>query len=215
MYEEKQERGKGTREGRRGGEAGGKSARPQGYEAITKLQKLTIKPDRHTGATIKLAGRPADRRIFLAFTTNHVATRRTSSGIRVSLPSREYGPRGWILLVERNCTAILHRHSKCRCKTSALLPSLPPSVPRPPPRSRLPVRISSHHSSCLPGNPFALREYESVRRNDEGIRIKSYFLRCFAIRRLKCRKTAGAERLSNDGEIVHPASPDLSEIVRQ
>lgn len=87
-------------EGRGEGEGGrGKSARPQGREAITKLQKLTIKPDRHTGATIKLV--PADRRIFLAFTTNHVATRRTSSGIRVSLPSREYGPRGWILPAER------------------------------------------------------------------------------------------------------------------
>lgn len=85
------------REGRRGGEARGKSARPQGYEAITKLQKLTIKPDRHTGATIKLAGRPADRRIFLAFTTNHVATRRTYTRFpplaRVR-PARVDSPRG-------------------------------------------------------------------------------------------------------------------------
>lgn len=32
-------------------EAKGKApVRPQGHEAITKLQKLTIKPDRHTGA---------------------------------------------------------------------------------------------------------------------------------------------------------------------
>lgn len=68
-------KGGGGGEGREGRE--GKSARPQGHEAITKLQKLTIKPGRHTGATIKLAGRPANRRIFLAFTTNHVATLRT------------------------------------------------------------------------------------------------------------------------------------------
>lgn len=146
------------------GEERGKSACPQGYEAITKLQKLTIKPDRHTGATIKLAGRPADRRIFLAFTTNHVATWRTENVERYtrSLPSRECNPRGWILPAQRkeNCTAILQRHSKCRCKTSTLLPS---SSPLPPPPSS-PASFSSpyphfflHHSSYLPGNPFALR----------------------------------------------------------
>lgn len=86
---------------RGGGEGRGKSARLWGREAITKLQKLTIKPDRHTGSTIKLAGRPADRRIFLAFTTNHVATRRTSSDIYAFPSPRAYGPRGWILPAER------------------------------------------------------------------------------------------------------------------
>lgn len=79
--QQKEKKTKGEEGGAGGGGEGrevrGKSARPQGHEAITKLQKLTIKPDRHTGATIKLAGRPADRRIFLAFTTNHVAMRRT------------------------------------------------------------------------------------------------------------------------------------------
>lgn len=212
MHGEQQRKERGDRrgEGRREDAGGrGKSARPQGREAITKLQKLTIKPDRHTGATIKLVRRPADRRIFLVFTTNHVAARRTSSSIRVSLPSREcMGRAGGFSPRKENCTAILHRHSKCRCKTSALLPS---SLPHLPPRSRLPIRISSHHSSCFPGNPFAVREYESVRRNDEGIRIKSYFPRCFAIRRLKYHKTAGAERLSKDWwDFTSAASADLS-----
>lgn len=120
----------------RGGEGRGergKSACPQGHEAITKLQKLTIKPDRHTGATIKLAGRPADRRIFLAFTTNHTATRRTSSGIYAFLSPRASTARaGGFFPRKENCTAILHRRSKCRCKTSALfafLPIIPPASP--------------------------------------------------------------------------------------
>lgn len=177
------------------------------------MQKLTIKPDRHTNATIKLVGQPADRRIFLAFTTNHVATRRTSSERYTRFPplarvrpARVDSPRGK-KIARRFCTAA----SKCRCKTSTLLPSLLSFSPR----SHLPIRISSHHSSCFPDNPFALREYESVRRNDEGIRIKSYFPRCFAIKRLKYHKTAGAERVSKDSGILHPASSDLSQIVRQ
>ncbi|KAL2724276.1 hypothetical protein V1478_008789 [Vespula squamosa] len=52
----------------------GRRTMPMGHKAITKLQKLTIKPGWHTDAAIKPAGLPANRRIFLAFTTNHVAT---------------------------------------------------------------------------------------------------------------------------------------------
>lgn len=126
---------------------------PQGFEAITKLQKLSIKPDRHTGATIKLAGRPANRRIFLAFTSNHVATRGCSrciySRVRVS-PTRG-----------KNCTAILQRHSKCRCKTST--PVRLPRAPLPPyPHFFSPFLLLPRRNSFVP------REYESVSWNDEG-----------------------------------------------
>jgi len=86
--ERERKRGEGREERRREKRS---SAGPRGNY---KIAKINHKPDWHTGATIKLVGRPADRRIFLAFTTNHVATRRTSSGIRASLPSREYNPRG-------------------------------------------------------------------------------------------------------------------------
>ncbi|KAL2732716.1 hypothetical protein V1477_014957 [Vespula maculifrons] len=58
----------------------GRRTMPMGHKAITKLQKLTIKPGWHTDAAIKPAGLPANRRIFLAFTTNHVATENVRKG---------------------------------------------------------------------------------------------------------------------------------------
>lgn len=123
-------------------------------------------------------------------------------------PARVDSPRGK-KIARRFCTAIRNAAVKrLPFFHLSLLSSLAP-------RAHLPIRISSHHSSCLPGNPFAQREYESVRRNDEGIRIKSYFPRCFAIKRLKYHKTAGVERLFKDNGILHLAPSDLSEIVRQ
>lgn len=146
---------------RRDGEEGeGREKRSfaQGCEAITKLQKLTIKPDRHTGATIKL--KPDGRPIGAYFWRLRPITwpcRRTPCiyfRVRVS-PAR-----GWILPRKENCTAILQRHSKCRCKTSA-----PARHSAPPPVSPYPHFFSPF---LLPGNSFAPRKYESVSWNDEG-----------------------------------------------
>lgn len=50
--------------------------------------------------------------------------------------------RGWILPRKENCTAILQRHSKCRCKTSA-----PP--PRRPARAFLPIILSASPTTLL------------------------------------------------------------------
>ncbi|KYN41041.1 hypothetical protein ALC56_04189, partial [Trachymyrmex septentrionalis] len=105
----------------------------------------------------------------------------------------------------RFCTAIRNAAVK-RLPFSHLLQPYPP-VPG--------LVLSSPYphffpSFLLPPRPtLLLREYESVRRNDERIRIKSYFPRCFAIRRLKYRKTASAERLSEATSLLqfHPSFP--------
>lgn len=189
---------------------------PRGNYKIAKINHKTRPAYRHYHKASRTTGRSAH--IFGVYDQSRGHAENVERYIRVSLPSRASTARaGGFSPRKENCTAILHRHSKCRCKTSALLPS-PPSLSsllHLSPRSHLPICISSHHSSCFPGNPFALREYESVRRNDEGIRIKSYFPRCFAIKRLKYHKTADAERLSQDSGILHPALSDLPEIVRQ
>lgn len=75
----------------------------------------------HTGVTIKLARRLANRRIFLAFTTNHVAALRKRRMLLFTLPSRATE---CILSREENCPTILQRYSKRRCKMSNSLPSL-------------------------------------------------------------------------------------------
>jgi len=158
------------RGGRGRGEREGKSARPQGHEAITKLQKLTIKPGRHTGATIKLAGRPANRRIFLAFTTNHAPR----NAVRSAARSPGAGAGGFSRgkkIARRFCSAIRNAAVKRLFLPPPLSLSLSLSASR-----------ASSRSSPLPPppseNPLALRKYESVSWNDEGTRSKSRFLRC-------------------------------------
>jgi len=151
-------------EGRGRGEREGKSARPQGHEAITKLQKLTIKPGRHTGATIKLAGRPANRRIFLAFTTNHAPR----NAVRSAARSPGAGAGGFSRgkkIARRFCNAIRNAAVK-RLSLPPLSLSLRPAL--------LPVPLHPPPSE----NPLALRKYESVSWNDEGTRSKSCLLRC-------------------------------------
>lgn len=88
-------------------------------------------------ATIKLAGRPANRRIFLAFTTNHVAAENAVDAL--SLPFRELFTAQIFLERERKLHGrFLQRRSKQRCKTDNPLrqpspfgPFFPPMILRP------------------------------------------------------------------------------------
>lgn len=88
-------------------------------------------------ATIKLAGRPANRRIFLAFTTNHVASENAVDAL--SLPFRELFTAQIFLERERKLHGrFLQRRSKQRCKTDNPLrqpspfgPFFPPMILRP------------------------------------------------------------------------------------
>lgn len=88
-------------------------------------------------ATIKLAGRPANRRIFLAFTTNHVAAENAVDAL--SLPFRELFTAQIFLERERKLHGrFLQRRSKQRCKTDNSLrqpspfgPFFPPMILRP------------------------------------------------------------------------------------
>lgn len=81
-------------------------------------------------ATIKLAGRPANRRIFLAFTTNHVATenaRYLSALFLSQQPQLPLFTARIFLARERKLHGdfAMLRRSKRR-KTTAPVPTIPP-----------------------------------------------------------------------------------------
>ena len=77
-------------------------------------------------ATIKLAGRPANRRIFLAFTTNHVAA---ENAVDALSPLRKLFTAQILLERERKLHGrFLQRRSKQRCKTDNPLRNHPPLV---------------------------------------------------------------------------------------
>lgn len=159
-----------SRRGDREREEGrGRKALAQSREAITKLQKLTIKPDRHTGATIKLAGTAGQSaHIFGVYDQSCGRARRERRVFRAQFPSG--CARGWILPRKENCTAILRRAIR-NAAVKRLASSLPfafssfPSLPLPPPP---PFPPSFLPTACH--SPFALLQvlYESVSRNDGG-----------------------------------------------
>jgi len=120
-------------------------AGPRGNYKIAKINHKTRPAYRRYHKASRTAGQSAH--IFGVYDQSRAEKRRT---LRRAFPSRG---RGRILPRKENCTAILQRHSKCRCKTSlparpALLP-----VPRRSPRLAsppLPGQILSPSASMNP-----------------------------------------------------------------
>lgn len=112
---------------------------PRGNYKIAKINHKTRPAYRHYHKASRTTGRSAH--IFGVYDQSRGHAENVERYIRVSLPSRASTARaGGFSPRKENCTAILHRHSKCRCKTSALLPSSFPLFP--PFFISRPVRIS-------------------------------------------------------------------------
>lgn len=102
------------------------SAGPRGNYKIAKINHKTRPAYRRYHKASRTTGRSAH--IFGVYDQSRGYAENVERYIRVSLPSRASTARaGGFFPRKENCTAILHRRSKCRCKTSALpLPSPPP-----------------------------------------------------------------------------------------